>query len=121
WDGSLEPIAERMFSELPHQRFLCEWEDTSREGGYSPIRFVPRQKLMVMGLVSTKNTSVEDPDDVIRRLEQAARFLDISQLAVSPQCGFASVYTDHLVEREEVQWRKLRVVGEVAARVWGDR
>jgi 5-methyltetrahydropteroyltriglutamate--homocysteine methyltransferase len=118
WNGSLAPIAEQMFSELPHDRFLFEWEDTQREGDYEPIKYVPKGRIMAMGLVSTKKTRVETVDEIVARLETAARYLDMSQLAICPQCGFASLCTDHLVQAEEVQWRKLEVIGKVADRLW---
>lgn len=121
WNGSLAPIAEQMFSELPHDRFLFEWEDTQREGDYEPIKYVPKGRIMAMGLVSTKKTRVETVDEIAARLEAAARFLDMEQLAICPQCGFASLCTDHLVEAEDVQWRKLEVIGKVADRLWPRR
>lgn len=119
WSGSLAPIAERMFNELPHERFLFEWEDVSREGDYSPIKHVPKGKIMAMGLVSTKAPELESVDDVKHRLEEASAFLDMEQLALCPQCGFASLYGDHLVSAEDAQWRKLELVGKVADEVWG--
>jgi 5-methyltetrahydropteroyltriglutamate--homocysteine methyltransferase len=119
WSGSLAPIAERIFHELPHERFLFEWEDIGREGDYAPIKHVPKDRIMAMGVVSTKTPELEDEDEVVRRIEAAAEHLDIDQLAVSPQCGFASIYGDHLVSAEDAQWRKLELVGRVADRVWG--
>jgi 5-methyltetrahydropteroyltriglutamate--homocysteine methyltransferase len=119
WSGSLAPIAERIFHELPHERFLFEWEDIGREGDYAPIKDVPKDRIMAMGVVSTKTPELEDEDEVVRRIEAAAEHLDIDQLAVSPQCGFASIYGDHLVSAEDAQWRKLELVGRVADRVWG--
>jgi 5-methyltetrahydropteroyltriglutamate--homocysteine methyltransferase len=119
WSGSLAPIAERIFNELPHHRFLVEWEDVSREGGYEAIRFVPRDRVMVMGMVSTKTPALESEDEIIARLEQAARHLDIGQLAISPQCGFASMHGDRLVGAEDAQWHKLELVGRIADRIWG--
>lgn len=119
WQGSLEPVAERMFNELPHHRFLIEWEDTSREGDYSPLRFVPEDKVVAIGLVSTKTPDLESDDDVVRRLEEASKHLAMDQLALCPQCGFASLVGDRLVKAEDAQWRKLELVGRVADRVWG--
>jgi 5-methyltetrahydropteroyltriglutamate--homocysteine methyltransferase len=119
WDGSLEPLAERIFNELPHDRFLIEWENVDREGGYDPIRFVPKGKILAVGLVSTKTPEVEGEDDVVNRLEQASKHLDMDQLAVCPQCGFASLYGDHLVQATDAQWAKLELLGRVADRVWG--
>lgn len=121
WSGSLAPIAERIFTELPHERFLFEWEDVGREGDYSPIRHVPKDRIMAMGVVSTKTPELEDEDEVVRRIEAAAEHLDVGQLAISPQCGFASIYGDHLVSAEDAQWRKLELIGRVADRVWGRR
>ncbi|MGH2873282.1 MAG: hypothetical protein ACRDL5_12575 [Solirubrobacteraceae bacterium] len=119
WSGSLAPIAERIFNELPHRRFLFEWEDLAREGDYEPIRHVPRDRVMAMGVVSTKTPEVESEDEIVRRIEEASRHLEVDQLALCPQCGFASLYADHLVEAEEAQWRKLELIGRVAERVWG--
>ncbi len=119
WSGSLAPIAERIFNELPHERFLFEWEDVAREGDYAPIQHVPKGKVMAMGVVSTKTPVVESDDEIVRRIDEAARYLDIDQLALCPQCGFASLYADRLVEAEDAQWRKLELVGRVADRIWG--
>jgi 5-methyltetrahydropteroyltriglutamate--homocysteine methyltransferase len=119
-EGALDSIAERMFSELPYDRFLFEWEDTEREGGYEPIRHVPKGKVMVMGIVNTKVREVESEDDLLRRMEEAATYLDPRQLAISPQCGFASVWEGNATD-EDIQWRKLELVGRVADRIWGAR
>jgi 5-methyltetrahydropteroyltriglutamate--homocysteine methyltransferase len=116
--GSLEPVAERMFSELRHQRFLVEWEDTDREGDYSPLRFVPPGPIVVIGLVSTKVGTLESEDEILTRLDEAASHLDLGQLAVSPQCGFASVWHGNEIT-EDQQWRKLELVARVADRAWG--
>jgi 5-methyltetrahydropteroyltriglutamate--homocysteine methyltransferase len=107
-----------MFNELRHQRFLVEWEDTDREGDYSSLRFVPAGPVVVMGLVSSKVPRLEDEDEIVARLEEAAGFLDMNQLALSPQCGFASVWHGNEIT-EDVQWRKLELVASVADRVWG--
>ncbi len=119
WDGSLAPIAERMFNELPHRRFLFEWEDIAREGDFAPIRNVPKDRVMAMGIISTKTPELEDEDETVRRIDKAATYLDISQLALTTQCGFASIFGDRLVSAEGAQWRKLELIGRVADRVWG--
>jgi len=119
WSGSLEPVAERLFDELPFRRYLIEWEDVEREGDYSPLRHAPRDAVVGLGLISTKTPVLEADDDVLRRLDEAAGFLPLEQLALSPQCGFASLMGDRLVEREDAQWRKLDLVGRIAERVWG--
>jgi 5-methyltetrahydropteroyltriglutamate--homocysteine methyltransferase len=116
--GSLEPVAERMFGELPYDAFLVEWDDVGREGGYEPIRFTPPERVVVMGLISSKRADLEDEDDVARRLDEAARHLALDQLALSTQCGFASVIEGNELG-EETQWRKLDLVARVADRVWG--
>jgi 5-methyltetrahydropteroyltriglutamate--homocysteine methyltransferase len=116
-EGSLEPVAERVFGELPYDAFLVEWDDVGRDGGYVPIRHVPPGRIMVMGLVSTKTPVLETEDELLRRLDEAARHLPLEQLALSPQCGFASVLEGNEID-EVTQWRKLELVARVADRVW---
>jgi 5-methyltetrahydropteroyltriglutamate--homocysteine methyltransferase len=116
--GSLEPVAERMFSELPYDVFLVEWDDVAREGGYEPIRFVPEGRTMVMGIVSSKVRELETEDELLRRMDEASRCLPLEQLALSPQCGFASVIEGNEID-EDTQWRKLELVVRVADRLWG--
>jgi 5-methyltetrahydropteroyltriglutamate--homocysteine methyltransferase len=117
-EGSLELVAERLFGELPYDVFLVEWDDIGREGGYEPIRFTPPGHIVAMGLVSSKRRELERDDDVIGRLDEASRHLPVDQLAVSTQCGFASVIEGNDID-EETQWRKLELVARVADRVWG--
>jgi 5-methyltetrahydropteroyltriglutamate--homocysteine methyltransferase len=116
-EGSLEPVAERLFGELPYDAFLVEWDDVEREGGYEPIRFTPAGRVLVMGLVSSKRQELEAEDNVLQRLEEASRHLPLEQLALSTQCGFASVLEGNEID-EETQWRKLELVARVADRVW---
>jgi 5-methyltetrahydropteroyltriglutamate--homocysteine methyltransferase len=117
--GSLEPVAERMFGELRYDRLLVEWEDTEREGDYSALRFVPADgPVVVMGVVSSKVAELEPDEEILRRMDDASRYLDIDRLALSPQCGFASVwYGNELTEDE--QWRKLELVTRTANKIWG--
>jgi 5-methyltetrahydropteroyltriglutamate--homocysteine methyltransferase len=118
-EGSLEPIAEQLFNEARYDRLLVEWDDTGREGDVDTLRHVPAGgPVVVMGVVSSKSTEVESADDVQRRIEDAARFVAVEQLAVSPQCGFASTWEGNELA-EDSQWRKIEVVVEVADRVWG--
>jgi 5-methyltetrahydropteroyltriglutamate--homocysteine methyltransferase len=118
-EGALEPVAERMFGELDrYDVFLIEWDDTRRDGTYEPIRFVRPGATMVMGVISTKTPEIESPEEILRRLDAAATFLPLEQLAVSPQCGFASVMEGNDID-QEVQWRKLELVSHVADRLWG--
>jgi 5-methyltetrahydropteroyltriglutamate--homocysteine methyltransferase len=118
-EGSLEPVAERVFGELPYDRFLVEWDDLGRDGGFESIRFLRPGSAMVMGLVSTKTPRLEGEDDLLRRMEEAAGYVDgMDRLAISPQCGFASVMVGNEID-EDVQWRKLDLVANVADRLWG--
>jgi methionine synthase II (cobalamin-independent) len=116
--GSLEPVAERIFNELPYDVFLVEWEDVEREGDYSPLRHVPPGPIVALGAVSSKFGALESEAAVVGALEQAARHLDIGQLAISTQCGFASEAQGNRLTEDE-QWRKLELVATVASRVWG--
>jgi 5-methyltetrahydropteroyltriglutamate--homocysteine methyltransferase len=115
-EGSLEPVAEQVF-ELPYDAFLVEWDDVGRDGGYAPIRFVPRGRIAAMGLVSSKKPELESQDEILRRLEEASGYLPSDQLAVSTQCGFASVIEGNEIDAD-TQWRKLELVARVADRVW---
>mgnify|MGYP003326629715 FL=1 len=115
--GGYEPIAERLFSTLAVDRFLLEY-DTDRAGSFEPLRFVPAGKTVVLGLVSSKEASLESQDSILDRIDEAARYVAIDNLALSPQCGFASTAAGNLLT-EEQQWRKLRLVAETAAEVWG--
>jgi 5-methyltetrahydropteroyltriglutamate--homocysteine methyltransferase len=116
--GSLEPVAERVFNELPYDVFLVEWEDTQREGDYSPLRHVPSGPTVALGAVSSKHGTLESEDAVVRALEDASRHIGVDQLAISTQCGFASEAQGNLLTEDE-QWRKLELVASVARRVWG--
>jgi len=115
-EGAYDAIAERLFNELPHQRFLLEY-DSPRAGGFAPLRFVPKGKVVVLGLVSTKVPELESADALERRIDEAAKYLPLEQLAISPQCGFGSDVSGNLVSEDD-QKRKLERVVEVARRVW---
>jgi 5-methyltetrahydropteroyltriglutamate--homocysteine methyltransferase len=116
-EGTYDGIAEELFATLRFDRLLLEY-DTERAGGFEPLRFVPRGVMVVLGLVTTKTGEVETPDALLRRIEEAARFIDPAQLAISPQCGFASgIAGNDLTEAQ--QWRKLDVLLEAARRAWG--
>jgi 5-methyltetrahydropteroyltriglutamate--homocysteine methyltransferase len=117
-EGTLEPLAERVFGELPYDAFLVEWDDRGRDGGFEPIRFLPDESVMVMGLLSTKTPELEDEDDLLRRMDEAAAIVGgLERLAISPQCGFASVMVGNDTD-QEAQWRKIELVGRVADRLW---
>jgi 5-methyltetrahydropteroyltriglutamate--homocysteine methyltransferase len=118
-EGSLEPVAERVFGELRYDTFLVEWDDQGRDGGFEPVRHLREGSIMVMGIVSTKVREMEVEEDLIRRMDEAARFAGgLERLAIGPQCGFASVMVGNDTD-EDVQWRKLELVGGVADRLWG--
>jgi 5-methyltetrahydropteroyltriglutamate--homocysteine methyltransferase len=117
-EGSLEAVAERVFGELPYDAFLVEWDDLGRDGGYEPARFLRQDSTMVMGIVSTKTPTLEDEDDLVRRMEEAAGIVGgLERLAISPQCGFASVMVGNEID-EDTQWRKLELVSRIADRLW---
>ncbi|MDH5224721.1 MAG: hypothetical protein OEW46_08115 [Actinomycetota bacterium] len=118
-EGSLEPVAERVFGGLAYDSFLVEWDDEGRDGGYAPVRHLRDGSIMVMGLISSKTPEVEDEDDLLRRMEEAAGHAGgMERLAISPQCGFASVMVGNETN-EDAQWRKLELVGALADRLWG--
>jgi 5-methyltetrahydropteroyltriglutamate--homocysteine methyltransferase len=116
-EGTYDAIAERLFNELPHDRFLLEY-DTPRAGSFEPLRFVPKGRVVVLGLVSTKGPELESVDALKRRIDEASKFLPLDQLAISPQCGFASDVVGNLLTPDD-QRRKLERVVEVAREVWG--
>ena len=116
-EGGYDFVAEALFGELDVDAFFLEYDD-ERSGGFEPLRFVPKGKLVVLGLVTTKRGELEDKDALKRRIENASRFVDIDQICLSPQCGFSSTAEGNLVTREE-QGAKLRLIVEVAREVWG--
>jgi 5-methyltetrahydropteroyltriglutamate--homocysteine methyltransferase len=116
-EGTYDAIAERLFTTLGHQRLLLEY-DTERAGDFAPLRFVPKDKIVVLGLVSTKTAQLETADDLKRRIAEASRYLPLEQLALSPQCGFASDIVGNPLTEDD-QWRKLERVQQVASEVWG--
>jgi len=115
-EGSYEPIAEKAFNRLHVDRFLLEY-DTDRAGGFEPLRFIPQDKMVVLGLISTKEPALESIDVLRRRVEEAARYVPMERLAISPQCGFASTAPGNLLTVDE-QRRKLELVVEAANRIW---
>jgi 5-methyltetrahydropteroyltriglutamate--homocysteine methyltransferase len=115
-EGHYDAIAEKLFSGLNHQRLLLEY-DTERAGGFEPLRFVPKGKIAVLGLITTKVARIETVDELRRRIDEAARYLPLEQLAISPQCGFASSLRGNLLTEED-QFRKLDVMLETAVKVW---
>ena len=116
-EGSYDAIAEMLFTELRHDRLLLEY-DSPRAGTFEPLRFVPKGKIVVLGLVSTKVPEIEKVDELKSRIDEASKFIPLEQLAISPQCGFASDVVGNLISEDD-QKRKLEVVVETARQVWG--
>ncbi len=116
-EGGYEFVAEALFSELEVDGFFMEWDD-ERSGGFEPLRFVPKGKQVVLGLVTTKHGALERKDDLKRRIEEATAFIDLDQLCLSPQCGFSSTAEGNELTRDD-ELAKLRLVVEVAEEVWG--
>jgi 5-methyltetrahydropteroyltriglutamate--homocysteine methyltransferase len=115
--GSYDRIAEQVFGGIQVDRFLLEY-DTARSGGFEPLRFVPRGKTVVLGLVTTKEGALESADVLLRRIDEASKFVPLENLALSPQCGFASMAEGNLLSWDD-QRRKLELIVDVARRVWG--
>jgi 5-methyltetrahydropteroyltriglutamate--homocysteine methyltransferase len=116
-EGGYDAIAERLFGTLDVDRFLLEYDD-ERSGGLAPLKQVPRGKTVVLGLITTKQPALESPDALRRRIDEAAQYLPLENLAISPQCGFASVAAGNLISMDD-QWRKLELVAKTARAVWG--
>jgi 5-methyltetrahydropteroyltriglutamate--homocysteine methyltransferase len=116
-EGSYEPIAEKAFGALQMDRYLMEF-DTERAGGFEPLRFVPKGKTVVLGLITTKEPRLESEDELLRRIEQAAKYIAMENLALSTQCGFASAASGNLLSWDDMR-RKLELVAKTVYRVWG--
>jgi 5-methyltetrahydropteroyltriglutamate--homocysteine methyltransferase len=114
--GGYDHVAEALFNELQVDGFFLEYDD-ARSGGFEPLRFVPKGKFVVLGLVTTKRGQLESKDDLKRRIDEAARFVPLEQLCLSPQCGFSSTEEGNALTREE-QVAKLRLIVDTAREVW---
>jgi 5-methyltetrahydropteroyltriglutamate--homocysteine methyltransferase len=117
-EGNYEPVAEALLSEMHLDAYFMEYDD-DRSGDFRPLRFLPRGKIVVLGLVTTKFGALESKDDLKRRIDEAAKHAPLEQLALSPQCGFSSTVHGNNVAVED-QRAKLRLVVETAREVWGD-
>jgi 5-methyltetrahydropteroyltriglutamate--homocysteine methyltransferase len=115
-EGGYDAVAEKLFGTLAVDRFLLEYDD-ERSGTFEPLRFVPRGKTVVLGLVSSKLSKMESGEELVQRIKEASRFVPLENLALSPQCGFASTMEGNMLT-EDQQWAKLRLVVETARRVW---
>jgi 5-methyltetrahydropteroyltriglutamate--homocysteine methyltransferase len=115
-EGGYDAVAEKLFGTLAVDRFLLEYDD-QRSGTFEPLRFVPRGKTVVLGLLSSKLSQMEKSDALVQRIKEASRYVPLENLALSPQCGFASTMEGNMLTEDE-QWAKLRLVVETARRVW---
>jgi 5-methyltetrahydropteroyltriglutamate--homocysteine methyltransferase len=115
--GGYEPVAEILFNTINVNGYFMEY-DTERAGGFEPLRFVPKDKTVVLGLVTSKSGALETKDELKRRIEEAAKFVPLEQICLSPQCGFASTEEGNILT-EDQQWAKLRMIVELADEVWG--
>jgi 5-methyltetrahydropteroyltriglutamate--homocysteine methyltransferase len=114
--GGYEAVQEILFNKINVHGFFMEYDD-ARAGGFEPLRLVPKDKMVVLGLVTTKSGRLESKDDLKRRIDEAAKFIDLDQLCLSPQCGFASTEEGNVLAEDE-QWAKLRMIVEIAQEVW---
>jgi 5-methyltetrahydropteroyltriglutamate--homocysteine methyltransferase len=115
--GGYEPVAEILFNAIDIKAYFMEY-DSDRAGGFEPLRFVPKGKMVVLGLVTSKSGRLESKDELRRRIDQAAKFVSLDQLCLSPQCGFASTEEGNILAEDE-QWAKLGMIVELADEVWG--
>ena len=115
--GGYEAVQEILFNKIKVHGFFMEY-DSDRAGGFEPLRLVPKDRQVVLGLVTSKTGRLENKDDLKRRIEQAAKFIPLDQLCLSPQCGFASTEEGNTLAEDE-QWAKLRMIVEIAEEVWG--
>jgi 5-methyltetrahydropteroyltriglutamate--homocysteine methyltransferase len=115
--GGYEPVAETLFNDIGVHGYFMEY-DSARAGGFEPLRFVPKGKTVVLGLVTSKTGVLESRDELRRRIEEASKFVPLDQLALSPQCGFASTEDGNTLAEDE-QWAKLAMIVDLAREVWG--
>jgi methionine synthase II (cobalamin-independent) len=116
-EGGYDPVARALFNDLAVDGYFLEYDDP-RSGDFSPLRLVPKDKRVVLGIVSSKLATLETKDDLKRRIDRAAEFIPLEQLALSPQCGFSSTVHGNAIT-PDVQWAKLRLIVETAHEVWG--
>jgi 5-methyltetrahydropteroyltriglutamate--homocysteine methyltransferase len=117
--GGYEPVAEILFNTINVHGYFMEY-DSERAGGFEPLRFVPKGKTVILGLVTSKSGKLESKDELKRRIDEAAKFIPLDQLCLSPQCGFASTEEGNILAEDE-QWAKLRMIVELSKEVWGSK
>ena len=116
--GGYEPVAEILFNTINVHGYFMEY-DSDRAGGFEPLRFVPKGKTIVLGLITSKSGRLESKDEIKQRIDEAAKFVPLEQLCISPQCSFASTEEGNILAEDE-QWAKLRMIVELAGEVWGE-
>jgi methionine synthase II (cobalamin-independent) len=116
-EGGYDAVAEKLFSGLGHDRFLLEY-DSPRTGSFEPLRFLPKGRVVVLGLLSTKTPELETIDELKRRIDEASKYIPLEQVAVSPRCGFSTNVGGNLISEDD-QKKKLELVVEIARQVWG--
>jgi 5-methyltetrahydropteroyltriglutamate--homocysteine methyltransferase len=116
-EGGYEPVADILFNRMNVDAYFMEY-DTERAGGFEPLRFLPKNKHVVLGVMTSKTGTLESKDQLERRIDEASKFAPLDQLCLSPQCGFASTEEGNLLAEDE-QWAKLARCVEVAEEVWG--
>ncbi|MES2798318.1 MAG: 5-methyltetrahydropteroyltriglutamate--homocysteine S-methyltransferase [Bacteroidota bacterium] len=117
-EGGYEPVAEILFNEINVDRYLLEYDD-ERSGDFAPLRFVPAHKKVVLGIISSKKKELEHIEDMCQRIDEAAKYMPLEQLCVSPQCGFSSTHHGNDLSHDD-QWRKMDLVVSTALKVWGE-
>jgi 5-methyltetrahydropteroyltriglutamate--homocysteine methyltransferase len=115
--GGYEPVADVLFNTMPVDGYFMEW-DTERAGGFEPLRLLPKNKHVVLGLVTSKTGTLENKEDIKRRIDEASKFAGLDQLCLSPQCGFASTEEGNTLAEAE-QWKKIEMIAGIAREVWG--
>lgn len=118
FSGGYEPVAETLFGKENVDAFFLEFDD-ERSGGFEPLRFIPEDKKVVLGLITSKKGKLEDKETIIQRIKEASQYVPLERLSLSPQCGFASTEEGNILTEED-QWKKLALINEIAAEVWGE-
>ena len=116
-EGGYEPVAEILFNSINVDGYFLEYDD-ERSGDFSPLRFVPDHKMVILGIISSKVPQLEDMDDLCRRIDEAAQYMALDNMGVSPQCGFSSTHHGNELTHDD-QWRKMELVVDTARKVWG--
>jgi 5-methyltetrahydropteroyltriglutamate--homocysteine methyltransferase len=117
-EGGYEPVAEILFNNINVDAYFLEYDD-ERSGDFAPLRFVPKNKVVVLGVISSKIPQLENIDDVVRRIDEAAKYMPLENMCVSPQCGFSSTSHGNNLTMDD-QWRKMELVVNTAIKVWGE-